>query len=36
MEAEQMITKELILGHEQNEKLHNSNGLLVPEVKPFH
>ena len=35
MEAEQMISKELILGHEQNEKLDNSNGLQVPEVEPF-
>ena len=32
MEAEQMITKEIILGHEQYEKLDNSNGLQVPEV----
>ena len=30
-----MITKELILGHEQNEKLDNSNGIQVPEVEPF-
>ena len=30
-----MITKELILGHEQYEKLENSNGLHVPEVEPF-
>ena len=35
MEAEHMITKELILGHEQYEKLDNSNGLQVPEVEPF-
>ena len=35
MEAEHMITKELILGHEKYEKLDNSNGLQVPEVKPF-
>ena len=35
MEAEQMITKELILGHEQNEKLDNSNGLQVLKVDPF-
>ena len=35
MEAEQIITKELILGHEKNEKLDNSNGLQVPEVEPF-
>ena len=30
-----MIAKELILGHEQYEKLANSNGIQVPEVKPF-
>ena len=30
-----MIAKELILGHEQYEKLANSNGLQVPEVEPF-
>ena len=30
-----MIEKELILGHEQYEKLDNSNGLQVPEVEPF-
>ena len=35
MEAEQMITKELIVGHEQYEKPDNSNGLQVPEVEPF-
>ena len=35
MEAEHMITKELILGHEQYEKLDNSNGLQVPEVESF-
>ena len=35
MEAEHMITKELILGHEQDEKLDNSNSLQVPEVEPF-
>ena len=35
MEAEHMITKELVLGHEQYENLDNSNGLLVPEVEPF-
>ena len=35
MESEHMITKELILGHEQYEKLDNSNGLQVPEVKHF-
>ena len=29
MEAEQMITEGLILGHEKNEKLDNSNGLQV-------
>ena len=35
MEPEHMIEKELILGHEQYEKLDNSNGLQVPEVEPF-
>ena len=35
MEAEHIITKELILGHEQYEKLDNSNGLEVLEVKRF-
>ena len=35
MEAKHMITKELILGHEQYENLDNSNGLQVPEVEPF-
>ena len=30
-----MITKELILGHEQYEKLGNSNGLQVPEFEPL-
>ena len=35
MEAEQMITKELILGHEQYAKLDNSNGIQVLEVEPF-
>ena len=35
MEAKQMITKELILGHDKNEKLDNINGLQVPEVEPF-
>ena len=35
MEAKHMIAKELILGHEQYEKLDNSNGLQVPEVEPF-
>ena len=35
MEAEHMIAKELILGHEKYEKLDNSNGLQVPEVEPF-
>ena len=29
-----MIAKELILGDEQYEKLDNSNGQKVPEVKP--
>ena len=35
MEAEHMIAKEIILGHEQYEKLGNSIGLQVPEVEPF-
>ena len=35
MEDEQMITKELILGHEKNEKLENRNGLQVSEVEHF-
>ena len=35
MEANHMITKELILGHEKYEKLDNSVGLQVPEVEPF-
>ena len=35
MEAEHMIPKELKLGHEQYEKLDNSNGLQVPKVEPF-
>ena len=35
MEVEHMIAKELKLGHEQYEKLDNSNGLQVPEVEPF-
>ena len=35
MEAEQMTIKELILGHEKNEKLDNSDGLQVPEVEPI-
>ena len=35
MEAEQMITKELILGREKYEKLDNRNGIQVPEVEPF-
>ena len=35
MEDEHMIIEELILGHEQYEKLDNSNGLQVPEVEPF-
>ena len=30
-----MIAKELILGHEQYEKLDNSNGLQVLEVELF-
>ena len=36
MEAEHMIAKELILGHEQYEKLDNSNALHVPKVELFH
>ena len=35
MEVEHMIGKELILGHEQYEKLNNANGLQVPEVEPL-
>ena len=35
MEAEHMIAKELILGHQQYEKLDNSNGQKVPEVEPL-
>ena len=35
MEVEHMIAKEIILGHEKNEKLDNSNGQKVPEVEPF-
>ena len=35
MEAEHMIAKELILGHEQYGKLNNSNGIQVLEVEPF-
>ena len=35
MEAEHMIAKELILGHDQYEKVDNSNGLQVPKVEPF-
>ena len=30
-----MIEKELILGHEQYEKLDNNNGQKVPEVEPL-
>ena len=30
MEAEHMIAKELILGHEKYEKLENSNGPTSP------
>ena len=33
MEAEHIISKELILGHEQYEKLANSNGLQVLEFE---
>ena len=35
MEAEHMIEKEIILGHEKYEKLENSNGLQVPEFEHF-
>ena len=35
MEVEHMITKDIILGHEKYEKLDNSNGLQVTEVKTF-
>ena len=35
MEDEHMITEEIILGHEQNDKLDNINDLQVPEVEPF-
>ena len=35
MEVEHMIAKELILGHEQYEKLANSNGLQVSKVESF-
>ena len=35
MEVEHMIAKELILGHEQYEKLDNNNGLHIPELQPF-
>ena len=35
MDAKHMIAKKLILGHEQYEKLDNSNGLQVPKVEPF-
>ena len=35
MEAEYMIEKELKLGHDQYEKLDNSNGLQIPEVEPL-
>ena len=30
-----MIAKELILGHEQYEKLDNNNGQKFPEVEPL-
>ena len=33
MEVEHMIAKELILGHEQYEKLDNNNGQKVPKVE---
>ena len=35
MEVEHMIAKELILGHEQYEKLDSNNGQKVPEVEPL-
>ena len=35
MESEHIITKELILGHEQYEKLENSIGIQVLEVEPL-
>ena len=35
MEVEHMIEKELILGHEQYEKIDNSNGQKVPKVEPL-
>ena len=35
MEVEHMITEELKLGYEQDEKLDNSIGLQVPKVEPF-
>ena len=35
MEAKYMITKNLILGQQQYEKLDNSIALQVPEVEPF-
>ena len=35
MEAEHMIAEELILSHEQYEKLENNNGLQFPKVEPF-
>ena len=35
METEHMIEKYLILGDEHYEKLDNSNGIQVPEVKPL-
>ena len=35
MEDEHMIAKELILGHDQYQKLGNSNGLEFTEVEPF-
>ena len=35
MEAEHMIAKELVLSHEQYEKLDNNTGQKVPEVKPL-
>ena len=35
MEAEHMIAKELILGHEHYENIDNNNGQKVPKVESF-
>ena len=35
MEAEHIIAKALILGHEQYEKLDNNTGQKVPEFEPL-